>query len=161
MIRGTVLFLLALFAVGVTSSTQVSRAQEGSEDEQTLWSLENAYFAHIAQGELEALEHFYHAGFIGWPSHSPEPVDRSARRQSLEELLADIEVLSSQVRPLAVVIRGDVAVTHCFVDLQQHDSKTEASSSSYRVTHPWLREGGTWKILGGMSVLLDKVGSVP
>ncbi|NIN73121.1 MAG: DUF4440 domain-containing protein [Gemmatimonadetes bacterium] len=151
MIRGTFFFLLALFAVGVTSSTQVSRAQEGSEDEQTLWSLENAYFAYMAQEDFEALESLYHADFIGWPSHSPEPVDRNAGRQSLEELLANTEVLSIQVRPQAVVICGDVAVTHSFVDLQQHDSETEASWNTYRITHTWLREVGTWKILGGMS----------
>lgn len=149
MIRSTFFFLLALIAVGATASTQVSTAQEQSE--QTLWGLENAYFAHIAQGELEALERFYHADFIGWPSHSPEPVDRDAGKQSLEELLADIEVLSIQVRPQAVVIRGDIAVTHCYVDMQLQDPATEVSLNSYRVTHTWLREGGTWKILGGMS----------
>jgi ketosteroid isomerase-like protein len=151
MTQATFFLLLALFALGATDSTRVSTAQEGSDDEQTLWSLENAYFAYMAQKDFEALESFYHADFIGWPSHSPEPVDRSVGRQSLEELFADIEVLSIQVRPLAVVIRGDVAVTHCFVDLQQHDSKTEASWNSYRITHTWLREGVTWKILGGMS----------
>ncbi len=151
MIRATVLLLLALFAVAATASTQTPTVQRQSEDEQTLWSLENTYFAHIAEEEFEALENFYHADFIGWPSHSPEPVDRSVGRQSLEELLAGIEVLSIQVRPLAIVIRGDVAVTHCFVDLQQQDAEGEAAWYSYRVTHTWLREGGTWKILGGMS----------
>ena len=151
MIRVTVLLLFALFAVGETVSAQVSTVQEQSADEQTLWSLENTYFAHVAREEFEALESFWHADFIGWPSHSPEPVGRSTARQSLEELLADTEVLAIQLRPLAVVIRGDVAVTHLFVDVQQHDSETEASWYSLRVTHTWLREGGTWKVIGGMS----------
>ena len=151
MIRGTFLFLLALFAVGTTASMHVPTAQEISEDEQTLWSLENAYFTVIAQEDFGALERFYHADFIGWPSHSPEPVDRNVGRQSLEEQLANTEVLSVKLRPLAVVVHGDVAITHLFVDLQQQDSDTEVSSSSHRVTHTWLREGGTWKILGGMS----------
>jgi hypothetical protein len=151
MIRAAVLTLLTLLTVGAMFSTQISTAQEGSEDEQTLWSLENAYFAHIAQGELEALERFYRADFIGWPSHSPEPVDRDAGRQALEELLAEIKVVSIQVRPQAVVIRGDVAVTHCFVDVHQQDSETDVSVNSHRVIHTWLREDGTWKILGGMS----------
>ncbi|UCC74140.1 MAG: nuclear transport factor 2 family protein [Gemmatimonadota bacterium] len=151
MIRATFFFLLALFAVGATVSARVSTVQRQSEDEQTLWSLENAYFAHLAIEDLETLESFWHADFVGWPSHSPEPVGRSAARQSLAELLADTEVRSIDVRPLAVVIRGDVAVTHCFVDLQQRDSETEVSLSSLRVTHTWLREGATWKVIGGMS----------
>jgi ketosteroid isomerase-like protein len=151
MTQATFFLLLALFALGATDSTRVSTAQEGSDDEQTLWSLENAYFAHLAKEEFEALKNFYHADFIGWPSHSPEPVGVSVARRSLEELLAGIEVLSIQVRPQAAVIRGDVAVTHSFVDMQQEDAEGEASWYSYRVTHTWLREGGTWKILGGMS----------
>jgi ketosteroid isomerase-like protein len=151
MIRGTLLFLLALFAAGATASTPVSTVQKRAEDEQTLWSLENAYFAHLANKEFDALENFYHADFIGWPSHSPEPVRVGVARQSLEELLAGIDVLSIHVRPQATVIRGDVAITHSFVDMQQEDAEGEASWYSYRVTHTWLREGGTWKILGGMS----------
>ena len=151
MTRVTVLSLLAFFAVGGLATAHITTVERQSEDEQTLWSLENNYFEHLAKEELEALESFYHADFIGWPSHSPEPVGRSVGRQSLEELLADTEVLSIQVRPLAIVIRGDVAVTHCFVDMQQEDAEGEASWSSYRVTHTWLREDGRWKILGGMS----------
>jgi len=151
MIRETLLLLLALFAAGATAPTQTATAQNQSEDEQAVWSLENAYFAHLAAKEFEALESFYHADFIGWPSHSPEPVGASAGRRSLEELLAEVQVLSIQVRPQAAVIRGDVAVTHSFVDMQQSDAAGEASSYSYRITHTWLREGGTWKILGGMS----------
>jgi ketosteroid isomerase-like protein len=151
MMRTTALFLLALFAVGATASTPVSTVQKRAEDEQALWSLENAYFAHLANREFDALETFYHADFIGWPSHSPEPVGVGVARQSLEELLAGIEVLSIQVRPQAAVIRGDIAITHSFVDMQQEDAEGEASWYSYRITHTWLREGGTWKILGGMS----------
>ncbi|MGD2153824.1 MAG: nuclear transport factor 2 family protein [Gemmatimonadales bacterium] len=151
MIRVTVLLLLAFFAAGATASTQTSTAQNQSDDEQTLWSLENAYFAHLSAKEFEALENFYHANFIGWPSHSPEPVGVSVARHSLEELLAGIEVLSIQVRPQAAVIRGDLAVTHSIVDMQQRDVEGQASSYSYRITHTWLREGGSWKILGGMS----------
>ena len=149
--RATVLSLIALSVVVGVASAQRSTTQRQSQDEQTLWRLEKAYFAHLANREFQALEDFWHPDFIGWPSHSPEPVGRSSAQRSLEDLMATVKKLSVRLRPLAVTFHGDVTVVHYFIDLEQEDLDGQITEYSLRITHTWVRYDGQWKILGGMS----------
>ena len=149
--RAMVLSLMALPVVVGVAFAQTSTTRRQSQDEQTLWRLERVYFAHLANREFEALENFWHPDFIGWPSHSPEPVGRSSAQGSLEDLMATVKELSVRLRPLAVTFHGDVAVVHYFIDLEQEDLDGQITEYSLRITHTWVRSDGQWRILGGMS----------
>jgi ketosteroid isomerase-like protein len=149
MTRVTILSLLSVLAIAGTASAQTPTAQE--QDEQTIWQLESAYFAHYAKGNIAALENLWHADFVGWPAQSLEPVHRAAARQSVMELLSGARIVSVTVRAQAIAVHGDVAVTHYFVDLDQEAPDGEIARSSFRVTHTWIRERGTWRVIGGMS----------
>jgi ketosteroid isomerase-like protein len=143
--------LLSLFASGGQPSAQTSTAQQQSEDEQALWNLEEAYFAHLADREFEALEDFWHPDFIGWPSHSPEPVGLANAQGSLKDLTARLGKLSIELRPQALTLRGDVAVVHYYIDVVQEDLDGQVTEYSQRITHTWVKTDGRWRILGGMS----------
>lgn len=143
-------FSSVLILVG-TAQVSLPATQSRSQDEQTIWTLEESYFAHYAKGETEALEGLWHADFTGWPSKSPEPVKKSGASQSVRDFLATAQIVSFDLRPMAIAIRGDVAITHYFLDLRLEDPDGRIVESSVRITHTWLREDGKWKVLGGMS----------
>jgi ketosteroid isomerase-like protein len=145
------LWLLPALAVVATTYPKLLAGQGQSQDEQTIWSLEEAYFAHYAKGETEALEELWHADFTGWPSESPEPVQKSSASQSVRDFLARARIVSFKLRPMAIAIRGEVAITHYFLDLLLEDLDGGIVESSVRITHAWLREDGMWKVFGGMS----------
>jgi ketosteroid isomerase-like protein len=149
--RISILTLLPALVVVATNYSKVPAGQGRSQDEQTIWSLEEAYFAHYAKGETEALEGLWHADFTGWPSESPEPVRKSSASQSVRDFLARAQIVSFTLRPMAIAIRGEVAITHYFLDLRVKDPDGGIVDSSVRITHTWLREDGKWKVLGGMS----------
>jgi len=149
--RATVLSLIVLSVLGGRASAQTATKGRQSDDERVLWDLEKAYFAHLADLEFEALEEFWHPDFIGWPSHSPQPVGRDNAQGSLEDLTAKLERFSIEVRPLAITLHGDVAVVHYFVDVEQQDVDGEVTKYSQRITHTWVKADGRWRILGGMS----------
>ena len=149
--RATVLSLMALSFIVSAASAQTSTTKSQSQDEQALWDLEKAYFAHLTNREFEALEDFWHPDFIGWPSHSPEPVGRDNAQGSLEDLMATVKELSVRLRPLTATIHGDVAVVNYFIDLEQEDLDGQTTEYALRITHTWVRSDGQWRILGGMS----------
>ena len=149
--RAMVLSLMALSFVVGAASAQMSTTKRQSQDEQALWDLKNAYFAHLANREFKALEDFWHPDFIGWPSYSSEPVGRNDAQQSLEDFAANLKELSVIIRPLAVTLHGDVAVVHYYIDVEQEDLDGKITEYSQPITHTWVRSGGRWRILGGMS----------
>jgi ketosteroid isomerase-like protein len=149
--RHSRLSLLPALAVIATTYPKVPASQGQSQDEQTIWTLEESYFAHYAKGETEALEGLWHADFIGWPSESPEPVKKSGASQSVLDFLARASIVSLTLRPMAIAVRGDVAITHYILDLRLEDRNGRIVERSVRITHTWLREDGMWKVLGGMS----------
>jgi ketosteroid isomerase-like protein len=151
MTRVAVLSLLALFIVVAMASSQATTQGRQSQDEQVLWDLEQAYFAYLADREFEALEDFWHPDFIGWPSHSAEPVGLDNAQGSLEELTARLKKLSIELRPQALTLHGDVAVVHYHIDVMQEDLDGQVTEYSQRITHTWVRADGRWRILGGMS----------
>jgi ketosteroid isomerase-like protein len=151
MIQTRLVVLFALFAAGATAFIRVSTVQGQAEDEQVLWNLEESYFAHLADREFEALEDFWHPDFIGWPSHSAEPVGLANAQGSLEELTARLKKLSIELRPQALTLHGDVAVVHYYIDVVQEGVDGQVTEYSQRITHTWVRSDGRWRILGGMS----------
>jgi ketosteroid isomerase-like protein len=149
--RISILSLLLALAVVATTGPTVPAGQGQSQDEQTIWNLEEQYFAYYARGDTEALEELWHEDFTGWPYESPEPVRRSAASQSVRDFLARAQIVSLTLRPMAIAVRGEVAITHYFLDLRLEDLDGGIVESSVRITHTWLREDGMWRVFGGMS----------
>jgi ketosteroid isomerase-like protein len=139
-----------LTLVSPASAQEPTRGNQ-SADEQTIWQLESAYFAHFAKGNVAALGNLWHPDFVGWPAQSSDPVYQDEARRTVMELLSGPRIVSVGIRAKTIVLRGDVAVTHYFVDMDQDTAEGETSRATFRVTHTWIREGGTWRVIGGMS----------
>ena len=122
-----------------------------SEAEQEIWALEHQYMANIQNGNFDGLDPVWHDGFLGWPSHSARPVDRSGTIASLEELAKTTDFLAFELQPHALRITGNVAIVHYTVILDAVVSGRDRVRVSYRIVHTWLEEDGQWRILGGMS----------
>jgi len=100
----SILSLLPALAVLATAQAQEPAGQGQSQDEQTIWNLEERYFANYAKGDTEALEGLWHANFTGWPSESPEPVRKSSASQSVRDFLARAQIVSFTLRPMAIAV---------------------------------------------------------
>ena len=119
--------------------------------ESEIWALERAYLNCLQTEDVAGHAEFWHEEFIGWPSHAVDPVDRSTAAASLSTLFESVQILSAQVHPLMIRVMGDLAVVQYRLDLEIEDTDGLGSTASYRMTHTWLREGGSWRIIGGMS----------
>lgn len=46
---------------------------------------------------------------------------------------------------------GEVALTQYIIHVTSSDTASASKTRSSRITHTWVKEGGRWKLLGGMS----------
>ena len=72
-------------------------------------------------------------------------------RASAEKLLRALEINDLKLQPRAIHIENGIALAHYVVILTTVGEDGQPVETTYRLTHTWVRENGSWKILGGMS----------
>ena len=116
-----------------------------------IWAAEQAYVERLEAGDVEGLSEFWHGDFSGWPSHAAEPLGTEAGKASMRELLAKVALVSARIRPLETRSAGDAILVHYLLEADVEGADGARRAARYRITHTWVRDGGSWKILGGMS----------
>ncbi|MBD3873085.1 MAG: nuclear transport factor 2 family protein [Acidobacteria bacterium] len=131
---------------------------EWSEAEQEIWALEERYMTAFKDGDVAGLKAFLHADFLGWPSHSSEPLAKAPALASVPALQESLAIRTVEVRPRAIHLRGEFALVHYLVVLEIEEEDGGMAATSYRITHTWVEEDGRWRILGGMSARVEAEG---
>ena len=109
----------------------------------------------LKEGDLDGLEGFWHEDFLGWPSHSAEPVGRSESRASVENLLQRLRIVNFELQPRAIHPRRRPRGGSLRRGLTVVGNGGAPETTAYRLTHTWVKHDGVWKILGGMSAKVD------
>ena len=149
-VLGVIPFLLiGALAVSSRGTTQ----PQASEDEQTLWNLEHAYWRYVQDNDLPSYSNLWHNDFLGWPSVSAAPV----RKDHITDWITSqtskgLAFKSGEFKPAAMQITGDVAMACYWITLQWLDKEGHGTAQAIRITHAWLRTGKDWRIIGGMSM---------
>lgn len=118
--------------------------------QETIWSLESAYFTALYRAEYGKVEALVHPAFLGWPDGLPGPLDAEGSAGFMRKLVTKPAPCRIEIERAGIEVQGTVALTqfvvhaHCTGD----DATTTKSS---RICHTWVRVGPEWKLLGGMS----------
>ena len=116
--------------------------------QETIWSLELAYFTHFHAAEYEQMLALVHPAFLGWPDSLPSPLDREGSAAFMRKAATSPSACNIRLERAGIEIQGNVSLTQYVVHVQPQGSATTHSS---RICHTWIREGSDWKLLGGMS----------
>lgn len=132
--------------------------QEYSEAERKIWQLEEKYWEYWINKDMEGYLSLLHDGFIGWPSQLELPSDKKSAREFVQNFWNQIEFIALEMKPAAIKIIDGVAVVHFFLIMK--DEAGNRVGSRYRITHTWIKQGGKWQVMGGMSSAInDKAAS--
>lgn len=148
------MLLVVQIFFGVLAETSTTQP-EWSAAEREIWALEARYMTLFKDGNLDGMASFYHQDFLGWPSHSIAPVNRSGGRASVENLLQTLQITDLELQPLAIHIEGEIALVHYVAVLTVAANGSSPEEMPFRLTHTWINEQGEWKILGGMSAKVE------
>ncbi len=144
MFKATLIFLLL---------ASTAFAQNSAKDEARVWQLEKAYWEYVKANDLEKYRALWHENFLGWPFISSAPV----RKDHITDWITantskSIKLQSYSIEQLAVQVTGDVALDYYRINATWANGEgAEVRNDRLRITHTWIRTGGTWQIIGGMS----------
>jgi ketosteroid isomerase-like protein len=137
----------------LASSSQFARAVEGSGDEKKLWDLERAYWRYVEANDLVSYSDLWHKDFVGWPSVSSAPVHKDHITNWItSQTEKGLTFKTGEFKPAAIQVTGGVAFACYWITFRWTDKEGQGEAHTLRITHAWLRSGGHWRIIGGMSM---------
>jgi ketosteroid isomerase-like protein len=135
-------------------------AQSVSNDEMQVWNSEKAYWEYVKANDLEKYRTLWHEDFVGWPYISASPV----RKNHITDWITantskGVKLESYSIEQLAVQVTGDVAINYYRIKANWATNQgVEVRKDALRITHTWIRNHGTWQIVGGMSAPVNGEG---
>ena len=137
----------------VIVASEATSPSQASDDKQTLWNLERAYWRYVETNDLAAYSNLWHRDFLGWPSVSSAPL----RKDHITDWITSqtgkgFAFKTMEFKPGAVQVTGDVAFACYWVTFRWADKEGIGAPHTLRITHAWLRNGKDWRIIGGMSM---------
>ncbi|MFA5802317.1 MAG: nuclear transport factor 2 family protein [Thermoleophilia bacterium] len=117
-----------------------------------IWALEEAYFTSLYKADYNAVLALVHGQFLGWPGDVPQPVDREGSARFMRQLIPGPTSCTRRIERWGIQVLGAVALTQYVIHVNFSEAGAAAKTQSSRITHTWVKEGGSWKLLGGMSI---------
>jgi len=133
-----------------------ARAKEMTAAEKEVWQLEEAYWKFAQAFDLESYRTLWHEDFIGWPRSEAVPVGKSGIGGWLERRKNAGQTLRYKLERRAVRQIEGAVVAHYTVHVEWVASGGKAESEDSRIMHTWVKSGGRWKIITGMSASVEK-----
>ncbi len=132
-----VLRVMACLLVGALAvSSEGTIQSQASENEQTLWNLEHAYWSYVQGNDLPAYLSLWHKDFLGWPSVNAAPV----RKDHITDWFTSqtskgLAFKTAEFKPAAIQVTGDVAVTCYWITYKWVDKDGNGATHTLRITH--------------------------
>src|SRR6266700_7010836 len=144
---------LLFTVVCLLATAQHALSSAPSDDEQTLWNLEHAYWRYVEKNDLAGYSNLWHKDFLGWPSVSSAPV----RKDHITDWITSqtskgLAFKTGEFKPAAIQVTEDIAVACYWITFKWLDKDGNGAANTIRITHAWLRTGNDWRIIGGMSM---------
>jgi ketosteroid isomerase-like protein len=119
--------------------------------EEEIWALEEAYFTNLYKADYEGVLAITHSQFLGWPSTLPQPINKDGSTSFMKQLISKPSSCTFKIEREGIRVLGEVALTQYIIHVNCSDTSAVAKTQSSRITHTWVKEGDSWKLLGGMS----------
>jgi ketosteroid isomerase-like protein len=149
--------LVCLFAgapaIASGETVQSNASEQVSNNEQTVWNLEHAYWDYVQANNLAAYVNLWHKNFLGWPAQSASPVGKDHITDWITSQTAKgLTLKSIEFKPARIQVTGDVAEACYWITFKWLDKDGNGAAHTLRITHTWLKDGKDWRIIGGMSM---------
>lgn len=117
-----------------------------------VWAREDEYWRCVKAGDVERYVTLWHDRFIGWPCDQEHPMRKSSIGDWVRKIRdKKIKVTVALTREGAEDFGEIVVVHYRFTRVDTYpDGRVEGGGRQSKITHTWMRVGGTWQIIGGM-----------
>lgn len=144
--------ILAASATGAEANAQSGATAASADFEavrEELWAKELSIYEGRSRGDLSLYLASTADNYIAWPPFNEVPKGNDGLKETGRKMAGKTqEVLKMTYLDLA--LNGDTAVIY----YKTHRTRLADGSPAdqhYEVTHTWVRQDGSWKVLGGMA----------
>jgi hypothetical protein len=131
-----------------------------SQNVSQVWAREDDYWRFVEAGDVERYRTLWHEKFIGWPCDQDHPVRKASIGGWVKKVRDEKITVTSDIAREGAEDFGDIVVVHYrFTRVDAYpDGRIEGRGRESKITHTWMRVGGTWQIVGGMCGDVDPLG---
>lgn len=145
------------FLFGLCSPSLAMGAQNwGNTVEEEIWKLEEAYFTNLYRANYEGVLSLVHQQFLGWPGNLPKPIGREESAEFMKRLIPQPTACTIRIERAGLQQSGDTVLTQYILHVDCPEASGTIKAQSSRITHTRTRDKGQWKLLGGMSIDIQK-----
>ena len=119
--------------------------------EDKIWSMEEVYFTCLYKADYEGVLALVHDRYLGWPGGLAKPIGKEESAQFMKKLVPKPTTCTIRIEREGIRIIENVALTEYILHVTCSETAGVTKMSSSRITHTWVKEGASWKLLGGMS----------
>ena len=133
----------------VLAASPAADAAQADAAKAEIWAKEQAIYAGRGAGSFDPYIGAIATGYLAWPPGRPAPIGPEGLRR-------DGAALAGQSREKIAMtltdfsLNGDTAVIY-YRNHRTMRPSGEAVDEVYENIHVWVREGGAWRLFGGMS----------
>lgn len=155
--KKTVLLLTFLLAsiflhTAYTCAKEAVQDQRSNKVEEEIWANEGAYFTHLYQANYPGVLALVHRQFLGWPGVGMDhPIDYEESAKFMKQLMPRPTSCKIKIERAGIRVSGRTAMTQYTLHVDCGDAPGAKKIRPSRITHTWVKEGVSWKLLGGMS----------
>ena len=142
-------FILVSYSQTYSATTDMDKRRDMVEEE--IWALEEVYFTNLYKANYEGVLALVHSQFLGWPGAAPQPIDKEESTRFMKKLIPRPTSCTLKIDRAGIQVLGDMALTQYTLHVNCNDTPDVEKTQSSRITHTWVKEGASWKLLGGMS----------
>ncbi len=147
---------IASCMLALVASAWAQASSDASQAEQEVWQLEEKYWKYAQSYNLPSYSALWHERFVGWPRAEAAPVGKSKVGAWLQRHKDAGDALQYQLRREAVRHVNGSVVVHYSVTAKWIGKEGTTQTEESRITHTWLKDNGSWKIITGMSAPVEK-----
>ena len=147
----TILLIIVIFSCSQAYSAKADTLNRKDTVKEKIWASEEAYFSNLYKANYEKVIDLVHEQFLGWPGGLPQPIGREESARFMKQLIPRPTSCMIRIERAGIRVLGAVALTQYTLYVKCSDTAGVSKTQSSRITHTWVKEGGQWKLLGGMS----------
>ncbi|HEX3123005.1 MAG TPA: nuclear transport factor 2 family protein [Rhodanobacteraceae bacterium] len=117
-----------------------------------VWRREADYWRFVKAGDVKSYVSLWHDKFIGWPCGQEHPKRKASIGDWVREVRDKQINVNSELTREGAEDFGSIVVAHYRVTRVDTypDGHVEGKGKESKITHTWMKVGGTWVIIGGM-----------
>jgi ketosteroid isomerase-like protein len=136
--------LMLFISIQVLSNTAL--AQEWSAGQKEVWKAVENWWVLYDNNNVEGIKALFHKDYKGWSWGENAPDGHKEALRWASHMIPKNKIAYTNLRPLDILIMGDVAVLHYYFSSQQSvDGKDTVRQG--RWTDVWKKESGKWLLI--------------